>query len=253
MRVAVITPYFKESVKILEQCHSSVMSQTYPCSHVLVADGFPQHEVMGWSVQHLSLPKPSGAGGTLPKAVGAMFAIKQGFDALAFLDGDNWYLPEHIASLVELHRSSKAPVCVASRSMRRLDGTVLPLRGPGEDRGHVDNNCLFLTRDAFRIVYLWVSMPTQFGPIDDRIITLALHGRRWGVSRTGQETVAYRTAYAEDYIKAGESVPPGAKSYIDVLEAQHRFNSLTADQKRRILNYETVSMAPLPLAESNNS
>jgi hypothetical protein len=43
MRVAVITPYFKEPLEQLRRCHESVANQTHgETVHFMVADGHPQ-------------------------------------------------------------------------------------------------------------------------------------------------------------------------------------------------------------------
>ena len=57
VRVAVLTPYFKESSEVLDQCHRSVMEQSVPADHVLVADGAARQELDTWTVNHVILPK----------------------------------------------------------------------------------------------------------------------------------------------------------------------------------------------------
>ena len=47
-RVAVITPYYKEPLAQLRQCHDSVLAQSEPCLHVLVADGHPRRRINHW-------------------------------------------------------------------------------------------------------------------------------------------------------------------------------------------------------------
>ena len=125
MRVAVITPYHKPQPEWLRQCHESVLSQTHSCVHVLVADGLPVPEPDSWQAQHIILAGNCNDYGDTPRAIGSMSAIGQGFDAIAFLDADNWYLPDHIASLVELHDSTGADVCISHRDLYHLDGTRL--------------------------------------------------------------------------------------------------------------------------------
>ena len=43
-KVAVITPYYKEPMHILQQCCESVARQGADVDHFLVADGFPKRE-----------------------------------------------------------------------------------------------------------------------------------------------------------------------------------------------------------------
>jgi glycosyltransferase involved in cell wall biosynthesis len=42
--------------------------------------------------------------GNTPWCFGAISARNQGFDAVAYLDSDNWYAPDRIASLADLCR-----------------------------------------------------------------------------------------------------------------------------------------------------
>eukprot|EP01037_Dinobryon_pediforme_P043095 gene43095-53884_t len=74
MKVAVVTPYFKEDPEVLRQCRDSVLSQSHPCHHILVADSHPQSWIeKGSRTEHVVLPRSN---------------------------GDNWFAPSHVASLV---------------------------------------------------------------------------------------------------------------------------------------------------------
>src|SRR3989344_8281647 len=106
MKVAVITPYFNILDEWLLQCHRSVKSQTHPCTHILVADGRAKDIVNSLEAQHILLPVNYRDYGDTPRGVGSILAIGQGFDAIAYLDADNWYYPEHIASMVAAHKES---------------------------------------------------------------------------------------------------------------------------------------------------
>jgi glycosyltransferase involved in cell wall biosynthesis len=125
MKVAVITPYFRTPLPWLERCHQSVLLQTHPCTQIFVADGEPLAVIDQWKAQHIVLQHGHGDFGDTPLAIGSLSAIGQGFDAIAYLDSDNWYHPEHIASLVALHQQVGAAVCAANRLFCRLDGSPL--------------------------------------------------------------------------------------------------------------------------------
>ena len=56
MRIAVVTPYYKEPTDILRRCHDSVMAQTCPVTHIMVSDGHPNPEVDQWNAIHVRLP-----------------------------------------------------------------------------------------------------------------------------------------------------------------------------------------------------
>lgn len=125
MRVAVITPYYKEPNELLEQCRASVLDQTVACDHVFVADGFPNAVVGRWRAKHFILPNAHGDAGNMARVIGSLSAFAQGYDAVAFLDADNWYRSDHIQRLLELHRRTGAAVCTSRRSMHRADGSYM--------------------------------------------------------------------------------------------------------------------------------
>ena len=113
MKVAVITPYFNTPLEWLHKCHKSVKAQTYPCTHFIVADGKPYDAIDSWDAQHIKLPVNISDYGDTPRGVGSVAAIGQRFDAIAYLDADNWYDPEHIDTLMELHKKTgSAVVCL---------------------------------------------------------------------------------------------------------------------------------------------
>jgi hypothetical protein len=211
MKVAVITPYYKETKEVLRQCHESVLAQSYPCVHFLVADGHPADFVAAWQAVHISLPSSHHDNGNTPRAIGSFSAINQGFDAIAYLDADNWLRPDHIASLVARHGETGAAVCTSGRTFHRLDGSRMPVKETGDGITFVDTSCLFLTKEAFRLIPVWAFMPHALSPICDRVFWQAVIKGSVSHADTGMPTVAFRTHYAAHYQAANETPPPGAK------------------------------------------
>ena len=117
MRVAVITPYHAEPDAYLEACHASVASQSFGCTHFMVSDGRPAPRVDGFDCQHIRLPRAHADYGCTPRGIGSISAIGQGFDAICYLDADNWVTDDH----VEVHRRTAAP---AHSSPRRGGSNV---------------------------------------------------------------------------------------------------------------------------------
>ena len=229
MKVAVITPYFNAHEEWLLKCHESVISQTHPCTHFMIADGRPQDIVDSWNVQHIKLPVNHADYGDAPRGVGSVMAIAQRFDAIAYLDADNWYYPDHIASLIKLHRQTGAGVVSSTRNLYRLDGTLLGKCFEVDGERFVDNNCYFITRPAFHIVSVWWMMellytgPNGKGPwkqihsIDDRVFWAEVIRLKLSRAHSGRATVAYRTAFMNHYRHFGEEPPAGTKSGHDIL------------------------------------
>ncbi|MCU0940002.1 MAG: tetratricopeptide repeat protein, partial [Burkholderiaceae bacterium] len=96
-RVAVVTPYYKERRAWLERCIASVKAQDYPVTHYMVADGFAQDWIDHSGVRHLKLDQGHADFGNTPRAIGAQLAVSEGFDAVCFLDADNWFAPDHVS------------------------------------------------------------------------------------------------------------------------------------------------------------
>ena len=175
-RVAVITPYYKESRAVLEQCHRSVQAQSVPCLHVLVADGHPRAAINRWDAHHVRLPRSHGDIGSTPRLIGSYHAIGLGVDAVAFLDADNWYGPDHIATLLEAMDRDQAGFVSSSRTLCRLDGSVMgpcPLSDPER---FIDTNAMLFGRAAFPLLHQWVLMPDYGHLIGDRI--MLHHGQK---------------------------------------------------------------------------
>src|SRR6185369_3572393 len=139
LRVATITAYYRETLEILRQCHESVSAQTYPTTHFMVADGVPQKAVDDWKVEHIALPRSHGDFGDTPRVIGAISALNLGYDAVTFLDADNWYHRKHIEVMVGAHKQTGRDVCLASRTIHRLDGSFMC--NAQEDDSHADSSC----------------------------------------------------------------------------------------------------------------
>ena len=209
LKVAVITPYVGEPAWMLRQAHESVLAQTYPCSHVLVADGAIRPEFDGWEAMHLGLSRPQRDFGSTPRFVGSAHAIFLGFDMVAFLDADNWYRQDHIATMVALHEHTGASFLTCGRWLAALDGEVMakcPITNP--DR-FVDVSCMVYTREAFPLLTYWACMPDYAHEISDRVVLqhhIAAGARR---AHSPEPTVYYRCGKAGAYRMLGREVPPG--------------------------------------------
>src|SRR5262245_29413636 len=80
LKIAVVTPYYNEDDDILNNCHSSVIHQSYPCTHFLVADGHPKPQFHAQpKTMHVILPQANADMGNTPRAVGGILAEAYGF------------------------------------------------------------------------------------------------------------------------------------------------------------------------------
>lgn len=217
LRVAVITPYYKESAAVLQRCLRSVRAQTHPqVVHYWVADGFPQPEVLADEphVRHIVLPNAHANFGSTPRGIGAQCALADGMDVVCFLDADNYFQAEHVASLVDVYERARAagtPVdaVFALRTLFVPGHEHLRMTAPGEQAGaaFVDTSCISLARSAGFLWGAWCQIPRSLTAINDRVMCWLMQQHRLKVAWTGLQTVRYESNWAGSYRQAGLPVP----------------------------------------------
>jgi len=234
-RIAVVTPYYRETDEVLRQCHESVLNQTRECTHILVADGHPKAIFDGSPrTLHVPLPASNGDNGNTPRAIGGILAEAYGFDGVAYLDADNWYEPTHIESLLAGHQATGHPLVCCKRQFFTQDGRLLPIREVAEDANqHVDTSCWLVMRPAFPLLRAWL-MPKVLGPVCDRVFFQKAIRERYMIYALNSRTVAFRSQYEAHYRRGGVEVPPGLKASSDTPELKACFSS--ADGVRAIVD-----------------
>ena len=218
-KIAVITPYYKESIDYLQKCHQSVLSQALDVDididHFFIADGHPNDVVASWPIKHVVLPVAHADNGNTPRAIGSVLARVEGYEYIAYLDADNWFHPNHIQSLLNLRMASGADVCTSFRTIHTLDSVELNIQEKSElELKHVDTSCLMLHRNAFEAVDMWLQIPKQLAPVCDRVFLKGLMHKRFKILSTRMKTVAFRSQYRTHYLQSG--LPPPIDSKDDV-------------------------------------
>jgi len=212
MRIAVVTPSYRTPREWLEPCLQSVRSQTVPCTHFLVHDGPELEPASAHERQQvLRLPIAHGDNGNAARAIGSISAICQGFDAIAYLDADNWYEPDHIESLVALHERTGAAVCSSARTLYEPAGALLGRCPEVDGVRFVDTSCFLITAAAFALVPTWYLMPKAYTPMCDRVFFERVSELNLPHAHTGLATLAFRTTYRGHFEYFGKQPPPGAK------------------------------------------
>jgi len=216
MKIAVITPYYKEPLAFLRKCHESVLSQGVEVDHFFVSDGFPNPELMNWNIKHISLSQSHQDNGNTPRGIGATLASAEGYDFITFLDADNWFHPNHINSMIELWEKTQADVCCSFTSMHTLDGDEMVGLQVSDQLTfqHVDTSCYFMHRNAFSALSIWLDMPKILSPVCDRIFFAGLKHKKYKLAFTQQKSVAFRSQYKADYLAARLQPPSNAKENV---------------------------------------
>ena len=172
--VTVITPTIGSSK--VKDAIRSVKSQTYPhIKHLIVVDG-PQYDekfVENFEIEELEPlmpyavnPENTGANGFYGHRVYAAYPHLVNSDYVMFLDEDNWYEPDHVASLVETIESQDLLFSYSLRKIYDAQGKYLvnddceslglwPIR-TSNDEYLVDTSAYCFKRDfLIRCCHLW--------------------------------------------------------------------------------------------------
>lgn len=229
LRVAVVTPFFRESAQVLARCHASVRAQSYPCTHLMVGDGVDLPPAFdGTQVESLRTAQPCADFGDTPRALGGERAAALGFDAIAWLDADNTLRPHHVASLVARQQATGVQVAFSGRTLHLPDGRLVPTLDPADSRAHVDTSCMLFAGDVAAMAGVWSLYPRALSLIDDRLVGRILHARGMRFACTGALTTRYTVHYAYVYAAMGLAVPADARGDFDVTPATRHLAALDA-------------------------
>ncbi len=217
MKVAVVVPFCTEPIEWLEACFESVLNQTSPAALIAISDGqrgWRPRAALSLCNKLIELPEAHGDGGRAARAIGAVEAIVSGFDAVAFLDADNWFAPNHVEEMIRLHESTGAPLCTSSLAMARIDGTPWDLPSESDGEKHADTSTIFVTREAFPLLINWALVPFELAPINDRVWWQLAKSSGYQRAHSPLATAFYRNRYAAQYRLLGETPPEGTKEFL---------------------------------------
>lgn len=215
MRVFVVTPYFNTPVDWFAQCHRSVRAQTVPVTQILICDGAPVTMLPYFQGIHLILRRNYADYGNTPRLLGCYQAVTAGADAIAFLDADNWFLPDHVEALLRHAQDNGLDAVSSTRMLHRLDGSPM-IRCPHVDGGLIDTNCLLVLRPAFPHLIAWVLTEREQAGVTDQAVWHHLQAQGMRTGFLNRASVAYRTRHRVHYQIAGETPPADAIDRTDM-------------------------------------
>lgn len=237
MKVAVITPYHEPNSPYLKDCIDSVKSQTHAdVIHVLIGDGCTlPPELAHPNLHNIPLPRRLNNYGDSPRSIGVVYAFSLGADAVAFLDSDNWYAPNHIELMVENCLTSQSDVVTSLRYIAHLNGSPLGICPESDGNIFCDTNCLFVTRRLAEEAGVWWLIPDDMHVIDDRVIWDTLIHATDQISCTDTASVFYRSAFEVHYRMFCVPAPQGAKAGMDIYALHPTIEALQQRAKSRAL------------------
>ena len=217
VKVAVITPYYKEDIHTLTRCITSVAQQTYGnVHHFLVADGYPYDDMSGYPrMTHITLPH-CGDYGDAPRAVGCAVASAQEFDAIGLLDADCWFEPDHIARMAGVMESSGREIITCPRNLFRVDGSFMAVDTESDGYNFNDMNCYLIRRSGYYHLRTLMAKPKEHSIIDDRFLWASIRENFYSTARSTRPTVNYTTTFAFHYQLNNEQPPADSKVIADI-------------------------------------
>lgn len=210
MKICVVTPYYQENAAWLYQANASVRSQTIPARHIMVCDGAAPAQIPEFQGTHIVLQRNYRDYGNTPRLIGCYNAMAQEADAIAFLDADNWYYPDHLKGLADIAANARLDAVASARMLHRLDGTPM-IKCPTVDGvNYIDTSCLLVFRPAFRHLIAWVLQGQALAAETDQFLWKMIRDAGTRMAFVDRPTVAYRTRHQVHYEQAREAPPPGA-------------------------------------------
>ncbi len=216
MKICVVTPYFETEESWIRQGHASVHGQTVPAHHILVCDGSAPVQIEAFQGTHILLQRNYKDYGNTPRLIGCYNAIDQGAEAIAFLDADNWFQPDHLEGLSRFAQDNRLDACSSARTLHRPDGSFMAKCPTVNGRPYIDTSCLLVMKPAFHHLIAWVLYGQDVAAVMDQHVWG--HMKRAGV-RLGfldRATVSYRTRHASHYRLIGEVPPADAIDRVDL-------------------------------------
>jgi hypothetical protein len=187
----------------------------------MVADGFAAAEIDSWeSTVHIKIPNHADYGDT-PRGVGAASAAASGFDAICFLDADNWYEPNHVETMRTIAGKTGAQVVTAVRRIFAADGRMLGVCNESNGVDFNDTNCYFLTRTAFPACAAWLFKDSSESIVGDKVFWNAVQNGGYVRVHSTLPTVNYVTTLAFHYEMFGETPPDDSRLIVQLNGHQH--------------------------------
>ena len=147
--------------------------------------------------------------GATPRAIGAISAFSQGYDAVAFLDADNCYETNHLRLMIEHCQMNKCDLVSATRNIySSFDNQFLytdTIESNGQD--FCDTNCLFMTRTLMPLMTHWITSKDLYIAGDRVFWNLVCSKEDVKRMHCQTPTVNYYTKWAWHFQYAKQPIP----------------------------------------------
>ncbi len=215
-KIAVITPYNNEEFKIIKKANVSVFEQlgdNFVCDHIVIVDGHDEYNNLSNLKCHkIELGKKHKDNGNTPRSVGTNYAIDKNYDYIMYLDADNWFINNHIFSLLSLLKNQTAIAC-SYRKFYTMDEKLMSYIEDEDclNKKFVDTSCYLIPSNFFDSINIWHLIPKETSQWCDRIFYFNLLKNKCPIKYSELHTVAFRTLYEVHYLNSNIEPPKNVK------------------------------------------
>ena len=215
-RIAVITPYNNEDIDLIKKANDSIFDQlgdNFSCEHIIIVDGIDEkNNLSDLRCHRIELKKKYNDNGNTPRSIGTNYAINRNFDFIMYLDADNWFLNNHVHSLLNLIKKDTSIAC-SYRSFYTVDEKKMSYLEDDDclNKKFVDTSCYLIPRNFFKLINIWHLIPKETSQWCDRIFFYNILKNKCPIKFSGMHTVAFRTLYEVHYLHSKLDIPNNVK------------------------------------------
>ena len=228
--IAVITPYNNEDYYQIKKANDNVISQKHEnsnfarfndefrCHHFIIVDGVDKKKNLDkLKCEKIELLKNHNDNGNTPRSVGTSTVIKRNYDFIMYLDADNWFLPGHVSTLLNLIKDKTCIGC-SYRSFYTEDEKIINFTEDSDclDKTHVDTSCFLIPKFFYNMINIWHLIPKPTTQWSDRIFYNYLRAKNCSLKYSETHSVAFRTLYDTHYKEGNLPLPKNVKNSIQI-------------------------------------
>ncbi|MDR3449162.1 MAG: tetratricopeptide repeat protein [Alphaproteobacteria bacterium] len=164
LRVAVLTPYIQGQTEQLEFSRQSLLEQTgkIACRQFLIGQGYFDPAIADWDAESIVMPNDPDDLGLSALAVGARAALRQGYNAIAFLPPGVRWRGAHLRDLVMASVRRGSDLTMSRVALVGTHGRIFAEHvSVGNIPVHHNSfiSSFLITGRALKLMPLWASIP----------------------------------------------------------------------------------------------
>ena len=124
----------------------------------IIVDGIDEKNNLSHLRCHkIELKKNHNDNGNTPRSIGTNYAINRNFDFIMYLDADNWFLNNHVNSLLNLTKEEVLIAC-SYRSFYTVDEKKMSYLEDDDclNKKFVDTSCYLIPRKFFKLIFTYL-------------------------------------------------------------------------------------------------